>query len=331
MIGTQEVSGADCFAISETAGRTPALIGDYASEALLTELLLTPKPGLVDQRNSGAHRDMNISTFLNSARVLSPWFPRFVEIGYRAAQTRACDFLPIVRPVGLLCEEEMFGATKGINTHKGAIFSLGLLCSAAGRLLANGIALTRGRICMEVADICEGLVSRELRDNKAAATAGERLFHLYGMAGVRGEAASGYRIVRSLALPLYDRLRTEGVSEEMALLQVLLHLLAFNTDTNLVSRGGLAGLDYVRDHSRRLLLKGGVFAADGMKKMAKFDDDLIARNLSPGGSADLLAVAVFLGRFPEETPCPSTPAKRQRALIHPFWRKRQQSRGEIES
>jgi len=309
LICTHEVSGANCVPISQTAGRTLALIGDYASEALLTELMLTPKPGLVDRRNSGAHRDMNISTFLTSARVLSTWFPRFVEIGYRAAQTRARDFLPVVRPAGLLCEEEMFGATKGINTHKGAIFSLGLLCSAAGRLLANGIALTRGRICMEVADICEGLVSRELRGNKAAATAGERLFHLYGMAGARGEAASGYRIVRSLALPLYDRLRTNGVSEEMALLQVLLHLLALNTDTNLVSRGGLAGLDYVHDYSRRLLLDGGVLAPDGLKRMAAFDDDLIARNLSPGGSADLLAVAVFLGRFQEETPCPSTPPK----------------------
>src|SRR5208282_1581790 len=180
---------------------------------------------------------MNISTFLKSARVLSSWFPRFVEIGYRDVHIPACDFLPRVRPAGVLCENEMLEATKGVNTHKGAIFSLVLLCSAAGRLLANGIALTRGGICMEVASICEYLVSRELGDNKAAATAGERLFHLYGMTGARGEAASGYRTVRSVALPVYDRLQANGVGDEMALLQVLLHLLAFNTDTNLVSRG----------------------------------------------------------------------------------------------
>jgi triphosphoribosyl-dephospho-CoA synthase len=286
--------------IWERADRTAALIGEYASGALLTELMLTPKPGLVDRRNSGAHRDMNISTFLKSARVLSNWFPRFVEIGYSNAQIPACDFLPCIRPVGVLCENKMLEATKGINTHKGAIFSLGLLCSAAGRLLANGVALTRGRICIEVASICEHLVSRELGGNKAAGTAGERLFHLYGITGARGEAASGYRTVRSAALPVYDRLQANGVGDEMALLQVLLHLLASNTDTNLVSRGGLAGLHYVREYARGFLNEGGVLAYDGLKKMATFDDELIARNLSPGGSADLLAVSAFLVNFPTD-------------------------------
>lgn len=298
MICTHEASTEDCLPISELGCTTAALIGGYASQALLTELMLTPKPGLVDQRNSGAHRDMNITTFLDSARVLSVWFPRFVEIGYHDAHIPACNFLPSVRPAGVLCETEMLEATKGINTHKGAIFALGLLCSAAGRLLANGIALTRERICMEVARICEDLVSRDLRGNKAAATAGERSFQLYGITGARGEAASGYGIVRSVALPLYDRLQANGTSEEMAWLQVLLHLLAFNADTNLVSRGGLAGLEYVRGYSRQFLLDGGVLVCDGLKKMARFDDELITRSLSPGGSADLLAVTVFLANLP---------------------------------
>lgn len=300
MICTHEASSATCFPISERADTTTTLIAEYASVALLTELMLTPKPGLVDRRNSGAHRDMNISTFLKSARVLSNWFPRFVEIGYSNAQIPACDFLPRVRPVGVLCEDEMLEATRSINTHKGAIFSLGLLCSAAGRLLANGIAVTRGRVCMEVASICEHLVSRELGHNKAAATAGERLYHLHGMTGARGEAASGYRTVRSVALPVYDRLQSNGVSNEMAWLQVLLHLLASNSDTNLASRGGLTGLHYVREYARGLLNGGGVLAHDGLQKMAAFDDELIARNLSPGGSADLLAVSAFLVNFPSD-------------------------------
>jgi triphosphoribosyl-dephospho-CoA synthase len=243
---------------------------------------------------------MDISTFLKSAHVLSRWFPRFVEIGYHSAQTPACDFLPLVRPTGVLCEKEMFRATQGINTHKGAIFSLGLLCAAAGRLLANGIRLTRAGICAEVAGICAALVTRELDGNKTAETAGERIFQLYGFSGARGQAASGYSIVRLIALPVYDRLRLHAVSERRALLQVLLHLLAFNTDTNLVSRGGLTGLDYVREYARDLLLQGGVFARDGLNKIVAFDDELIARNLSPGGSADLLAVASFLAGFPAE-------------------------------
>ena len=251
--------------------------------------------GSAKLRRASRHEHLDIPK--QCARTLR-WFPRFVEIGYHDAHVPACNFLPRVRPAGVLCETEMLEATKGINTHKGAIFALGLLCSAAGRILANGIAVTRERICMEVASICEDLVSRDLRGNKAAATAGERSFHLYGITGARGEAASGYGIVRSVTLPLYDRLQANGTSEEMAWLQVLLHLLAFNADTNLVSRGGLAGLDYVRGYSRQLLLDGGVLVRDGLKKMATFDDELITRNLSPGGSADLLAVTVFLANLP---------------------------------
>ena len=296
LIGTEELRSAVVLPQVANGSSSVALVSEYASKALVTELMLTPKPGLVDQRNSGAHRDMNLMTFRKSARVLSTWFPHFVEIGCRDAEVPACDFLPRVRPAGVLCENEMLEATGGINTHKGAIFSLGLLCSAVGRLLASGIALNRERISEEVAGICAGLVIRELGDK--VATAGERIFRRFGIAGARGEAASGYRSVCSAALPVYDRLQANGVSEELAWLQVLLHLLAVNNDTNLISRGGLAGLHYVREYAKNLLFGGGVLAADGLKQMAAFDDDLITRNLSPGGSADLLAVAVFLGRFP---------------------------------
>lgn len=273
-------------------------MAEYASGALLRELMLTPKPGLVDRRNSGAHRDMNISTFLKSARVLSAWFPRFFDIGYRTSRIPASHFLPLVRPAGVLCEREMLEATHGINTHKGAIFSLGLLCAAAGRLQARGMRCTRERICTEVASICTGLVSCELAGTKTADTAGQRIFRMYGLAGARGEAASGYGTVSSVALPVYDRLHAVGFCENTVLLQVLLHLLAVNSDTNLVSRGGLAGLDYVREYARNLLVHGGVFASGGLQNIATFDDELIARNLSPGGSADLLAVTIFLVRFP---------------------------------
>jgi triphosphoribosyl-dephospho-CoA synthase len=283
---------------SETARNVFPVISDFAYEALIAEVMLTPKPGLVDRRNSGAHRDMDMDTFLKSARVLSRYFPRFVRIGYDAATLTGKDFLPLVRPTGLLCEEEMFETTGGVNTHKGAIFALGLLTSACGRLLAKGIEFTRERICEEVGEICAGLVDRELGQQVTISTAGERLFRAYGLTGARGEAASGFRTVRCGALPAYDALREQGGSQNTALLEALLHLMAVNPDTNLVSRGGLAGLDYVRQHSRRLLLDGGALASDGLERIAAFDDDLIARNLSPGGSADLLIVLAFLARFP---------------------------------
>jgi triphosphoribosyl-dephospho-CoA synthase len=273
------------------------MVAEYARRALLTEIMLTPKPGLVDRQNSGAHRDMNLGTFLASIRAISDWFPQFVEIGYANAHVPARDSLPLVRPTGVLCEQAMLQATHGVNTHKGAIFSLGLLCSAAGRLLANGIGLERESICFEVASICTDLVTRELNNNRPPDTAGERIFRSHGLTGARGEAMSGFSTVRSIALPLYDRLRAGGVSEDRVLLQVLLHLLAVNGDTNIVARGGLTGLDYVRDYARNLLSEGGALLPDGLKKIAVFDDELIMRRLSPGGSADLLAVTCFLAKF----------------------------------
>lgn len=279
---------------------TSKLVSDYAYEALLAELMLTPKPGLVDRRNSGAHRDMDIDMFLASARVLSKYFPRFVQIGYDAANVEAGDFLPLARRIGVTCEQEMFEETRGINTYKGAIFALGLACSASGRLVMNGIELTRERICGEVANICAGMVNRELDGTGTFETPGKRAFRKYGMAGARGEAASGYWTVRSAALPVYGRLRNAGIGEEMALLESLLHLLAVNADTNLISRGGLGGLEYVREYAQKLLREGGVLAPGGLEKMLAFDDELIARNLSPGGSADLLIMTAFLSRFQSE-------------------------------
>jgi len=333
MIGAQTHSSAFSSLLPAIyPASTVSLIAEYADQAVLTELMLTPKPGLVDRRNCGAHRDMDMQTFLASARAIAPWWPCFVEIGFASAHIPACDFLPLARPAGVLCEKAMLQATRGVNTHKGAIFSLGLLCSAAGRLLARRIeageispqrtltaqsifsvipantgmtalftGLNREEICSEVAKICVGLVDRELDCIEAPNTAGERIFTAYGLAGARGEAASGYALVRTLALPIYDRLRIRGIGEDVALLQVLLHLLAANGDTNLVSRGGPAGLNYVREYAANLLSEGGALARDGLKKMEAFDDALIARHLSPGGSADLLGVSWFLAQFPHIT------------------------------
>jgi len=127
------------------------LLPDYAYEALLSEVMLTPKPGLVDRRNSGAHRDMDIDTSLKSARVLAKYFPFVVQIGCDAASVEAGEFLLQARSIGLECEEEMFEATRGINTHKGAIFRarLVMLCRrTAGRerdRTDSGAALRRSR------------------------------------------------------------------------------------------------------------------------------------------------------------------------------------------
>ena len=147
-------------------------IGAAAHQALRREAGLTPKPGLVDRRNSGAHRDMDIHTFMHSADAIGAGFTQFVLAGARHAALPAEHILPLVRPLGLQYEQAMFAATGGVNTHKGGIFALGLLCTAAGRLLGRGAALLADALCTEVAAICSGLVERELGNQNAAQTAG---------------------------------------------------------------------------------------------------------------------------------------------------------------
>lgn len=273
-----------------------AEVADLAGQALVMEFMLTPKPGLVDQRNSGAHSDMDLALFRRSAVAISGWFATFAGLGLILGGSMPDrDILRAVRAEGLRCEAAMFQATGGVNTHKGAIFSLGLLCSAAGLLLAEGGTIARETICARVAGLTAGIVEREL--GHGLGTAGERAFHRHGLQGARGEASRGFPTVRGTALPVYDGLMASGLDERTVLLQVLLNLLAVNGDTNLVTRGGLAGLAYVQGRATDLLRDGGVVSPDGLARLLELDDDLIARRLSPSGSADLIAVTWLLARL----------------------------------
>jgi triphosphoribosyl-dephospho-CoA synthase len=273
-------------------------VGALVSQALLKEVELTPKPGLVDRLNSGAHRDMNLATFHASIAAIAPCFPVFYRIGASTRDLAPEALLVRIRPEGLACEAAMLRAIGNVNTHKGSIFSMGLLCAAAGRLDCDDCLPCRERLCAEVARICSGLVEAELLRGRAPRTAGEKLYQAYGLTGVRGEAASGFSTVRDHALPAFERILARGGDEEEALNEALLYLLAVNHDTNIVHRGGLAGLAYVQSQALNLIEAGGVQSSDFKERMLEFDSDLIARNLSPGGSADLLAVTWFLSRFP---------------------------------
>ncbi len=280
---------------SDSMART---VGELAYEALIREVELTPKPGLVDRRNTGSHRDMDLRTFRSSAAAIAEWFPVFFQRGQSDCDVPAHQFLPRLRPEGIACENAMFRATKGVNTHKGGIFSMGLLCAAAGRLHGRAEPLERDSLCQEVAQICTSLVENELNVRAKAVTAGERLFQQHGLTGARGEVASGFATVRQQALPVFESTRDQHGCEELALHAALLHLLAHNQDTNVVSRGGIDGLVFVQEQARQLLESGGVAAPDYLDRLSILDDALIERNLSPGGSADLLAVTWFLSHCP---------------------------------
>ncbi|MGK3632081.1 triphosphoribosyl-dephospho-CoA synthase CitG [Enterobacter cloacae] len=246
-----------------------------AAEALWQELALTPKPGLVDRLNNGSHRDMDHALFVRSIMAITPWFSRFAELGNTHADKPAGEQLRLLRPMGMACEQAMYAATNGVNTHKGGIFALGLLCFAAGRVKN----ISAESLCCEVSNICHGLVSRELAERSGQATAGERQFRQYGLTGARGEAESGFATVRK-ALAQWNGHSLHGL---------LLRLMAINQDSNLVSRGGIEGLGYVQGYARELLADGW----DG-EALRRMDNALIERNLSPGGSADLLSVGWVL-------------------------------------
>ena len=250
-------------------------VPQLVEEALWLELELTPKPGLVDKLNNGSHRDMDHALFVRSITAIAPWFSRFAELGAEHAGKPATEQLRLIRPMGMACEQAMYAATGGVNTHKGGIFALGLLCFAAGRV--NKV--TADALCCEVSNICHGLVDRELAGRTGRATAGERQYQDFGLTGARGEAQSGFATVRKV-LRQWNR---------HSLHDLLLRLMAVNQDSNLVSRGGMEGLRYVQNYAQSLVANGWDHQA-----LAEMDTALIARNLSPGGSADLLSVGWVL-------------------------------------
>lgn len=268
-----------------------------ALKALIREICLSPKPGLVDMNNNGAHQDMNFQTFIKSISAISSWFENFYQYGKSNANMSTSDFLVNIRPIGLECEKAMFDATNQVNTHKGGIFAFGLLLSTIGKLTQLKLPVTAPIICNEVANICQGMVENELSHNNHHNSVGERLFKQHNLTGARGEAESGYKTVNQISLPVYQKMLNSGYSEESALLQAMLYLLAYNQDTNLVSRGGLEGLKFVHKEARDLINQGGIMQQNGREKMLRLDDELIKRNLSPGGSADLIAVTWFLANY----------------------------------
>lgn len=273
-------------------------LGALAHQALLVEAELTPKPGLVDAVNDGSHRDMTLTSFQASAKALHPYFEAFVFAGIRAADEPAAEALMPLRALGLEAERAMLAATGNVNTHKGAIFAFGLLLGAAGRLWSQGHSLTIEALCAVAGSFVSGLVQSELSERvKTANSAGEYIFHRYGLTGARGEAESGFRSARDWSLPAYRRALEAGFDEESALLAALVALMANNDDTNLVARGGIEGLAFVKAEAQQLTPLS-LCGPDAFKaQLVSMDVRLISRNLSPGGSADLLAVTWFLARL----------------------------------
>lgn len=238
-------------------------LGEMAENALLAEVHFTPKPGLVDEANNGAHRDMDVPLFERSAHALRPCFEEFVRLGLQGAAPAA------LQQAGVRAEQAMFAATGGVNTHKGAIYSGALLLHAAGRLLSGE----------EERSLC-GLAAQTAAAIPApTGTHGAAVRAQCG--GIRTEAVSGYPTAQAVL----RQLRQSGP------LDALLLSMSRLDDSTLWHRGGSEGAQLVRSRAADILAAP---ASEREARTRRLDAELIERNLSPGGSADLLAMAFFL-------------------------------------
>lgn len=283
-------------------------IAKLAEESILTEAVLTPKPGLVDARDSGAHKDMDIFTFIRSAVSLRAGFHDMFLSGYTGNGSEK-ELLASLRPKGINIEDEMFNATSNINTHKGIIFSMGLLIASSGKYIKtlnhheDKLPIFNVQDTSEVLEIIkvmtEGIVEHDFRNisSKKELTHGEKLFIEHGFTGIRGEAQNGYPVIRDIAMPLLRELDAGKRTYEERLLEVLLTLMSKVEDSNIVSRGGIEALNYVKDCADEFIASGGMRQTDAYKKLDEMNADFIRRNLSPGGSADLLSLVIFLGKM----------------------------------
>ena len=238
-------------------------LGEMAENALLAEVHFTPKPGLVDEANNGAHRDMDVPLFERSAHALRPCFEEFVRLGLQAASPAA------LQQAGIRAEQAMFAATGGVNTHKGAIYSGALLLHAAGRLLSGE----------EEGDLCELAAQTAAAIPAPTGTHGAAVRAQCG--GIRTEAVSGYPTAQAVL----RQLRQSGP------LDALLLSMSRLDDSTLWHRGGAEGAQLVRSRAADILAAP---ASEREARTRRLDAELIERNLSPGGSADLLAMAFFL-------------------------------------
>lgn len=274
-------------------------ISNMAIKSILYEVSATPKPGLVDRYNSGAHKDMDFFTFIRSGSVLGSYFYSCTMKGLEFSGDDYKELLVDIRPIGIKAEKDMFRATKDINTHKGIIFSMGIIAASAGSLFRElgRDSFDYVEISNRSMEICEG-ITKELDSahlHKYNLTYGEKLYLKYGTKGIRGEVESGFLTAMDNSLPILEGL----ISEEDyhindILVQTLLHLMKSTEDSNILGRHDMAILKYVQERSKEALDLGGYITKEGKEFVNLMDKDFIDKNISPGGSADLLAVTLML-------------------------------------
>jgi triphosphoribosyl-dephospho-CoA synthase len=268
-------------------------LSTLAVSALIEEAELTPKPGLVDRRGSGAHDDLDLGRLRRSAYALQDGFAEIARV--------ALDAMPSLRlreeigRIGRDMERRMLAATGGANAHRGAIWALGLLVAAAAQRRSE-----RSAVGLATA---AGVLAR-LPDRFAPCTLshGEQVRLRFGAAGARGEAQAAFPHAIRVGLPTLRAARDRGAPEDCARLDALMAIMASLDDTCLLHRGGRAALEDAKSGALAVLAAGGAASPSGLQRLHRLHAELMALWASPGGSADLLSVTLFLDRLASGAP-----------------------------
>lgn len=273
-----------------TQSASPRVLAQFARQALIEEASLSPKPALVDSRGNGAHHDLSLSLMHASAHSLTVFF---AEMATAAQQEQGISLSLRARigQIGREAEQHMLSVTQGVNTHRGAIWALGLLVTVSALDVARHSV---AHIAQQAAALAH---LQDPWQPVSAPSHGERVRRRYGATGARGEAQAGFPAVMQHGLPQLRRSRQAGFPESHARLDALLAIMAQLEDTCVLHRAGRLGLEYMQQGALAVLEAGGSATSAGRCALGRLDAQLVAINASPGGAADLLAATLYLDKL----------------------------------
>ncbi len=258
-------------------------LSSLALQSILHEISLTPKPGLVDKSGNGVHTDMNYSLFIDSTAAISGYFTELVHAGFAFTENDMTRALPVIRDIGLRMEKSMYESTRQVNTQKGIIFLMGLSLFSSGYLFAHQDVFDPETFRKIVKNICKNLTGNELeKPQRTPVTHGELIYQKLKINGARGEAENGFPMVFNYGLP--ELLRFTELKDH-SLQRAFLSIAAHNNDTNILYRSSMDVLHHFRELSAKALETENPDA---------LMDYCLKHGISPGGSADILAVSIYL-------------------------------------
>ncbi|WP_120429916.1 triphosphoribosyl-dephospho-CoA synthase [Acinetobacter baylyi] len=276
--------------LKKTHFSTAEYLADLAVQALIDEVNLTPKPALVDRRGGGAHDDLNLELMEKSAYSLFPMFKAMAEtaeIHREVNQALRED----IGQLGRQGEQRMLQVTHGINTHRGAIWSIGLV------LTATALTLYKQKPCL-ITEICKTAAEIALLEDrfipKQQFSHGQMVRQKFGINGAKQQAQQGFPIILEFGLVQLQCSRALNTTETEARLNALLAMMAELSDTCVVHRAGLDGLNMMQSGAREVLQLGGCSTNEGQQRLEQLEQNLLRIRASAGGAADLLATLLFL-------------------------------------